>query len=560
MAASAFAQDAVRFVQTVDNAIVCENSSAAPVDFNHPDCEHLALSNIDPQGTVVWLKTTFQLPDQLTASEVPLTLHIGALSSSEVYWNGKLLGRNGVVGSSRTSEKPGLLDAAWFVPRHLMAAGDNDITIKMASFHNLIHVHTPVHYIYVAAARPASSPLTIYYMPALLTASAFVLAAVYFGFISLTDKRRVGTILIALMALFAAVQLGAESLRSLIDYAYPWQIWRLMVVVFCAAGFGICMTAYIARRFQTRWRWFVGAAVIGAAFSILQIDGFDGKSAFSLFAANVAALLAVLLPAVRGVKNARMTALALAGFMALIIWDGQSFLDRTFFVAAAVMIVALFIDQAREMRRIQLDREAVQVRAEQLELELLRRRIAPHFLMNTLNALTEWVESEPATGVKMIDALAEEFRLLGQMSHRELVPLADEIVLCRRHLEVMSYRVDKAFSLVTEGVNEKLLVPPGIIHTLIENAFTHGRFADGAEFVLSLSKADGRAELVLITPAVDAVRSPDKSAGGEGLDYVRKRLAAAFGESASFADGPGANGGWVTRIGFRDCDIECSDR
>jgi LytS/YehU family sensor histidine kinase len=127
-----------------------------------------------------------------------------------------------------------------------------------------------------------------------------------------------------------------------------------------------------------------------------------------------------------------------------------------------------------------------------------------------------------------------------------MIPLAEEIALCRRHLEVMSYRVDRAFSLSLRNVDEAEEVPPGVLHTLIENAFTHGRFADGGEFVLT-SERDGDAErLVLLTPAADSVREPLKAgSGGEGLAYVRRRLEAAFGAGVRVESGA-AGDSWRT--------------
>src|SRR5262249_34275915 len=159
-------------------------------------------------------------------------------------------------------------------------------------------------------------------------------------------------------------------------------------------------------------------------------------------------------------------------------------------------------------------------RATLLELELLKRRIAPHFLMNTLNALAEWVESDPKAGVRMIEALAGEFRLLSQISDRAMIPLSEEIALCRRHLEVMSFRVDHPFSLTVKGVDESIEVPPGVLHTLVENAFTHGRFAQGGEFELVSEMEKDGVRLVLLTPPAqraEVTRAPR----GEGLAYVR---------------------------------------
>lgn len=549
------AQQQPKIIHLVEQVVVCFGEAVAPPDFNASDCKVESLYELNPQGRVVWFKVNVELPSELIAAEAPLALRIGALASSEFYWNGELAGRNGIPGQSKTQETPGKLDAAIFIPQRLMKAGENQLVIKMSSFHNLIQVYSPVHYLYVAVASPTVSPLSFYYAPALLTAGAFVLAAVYFGLISTTDRRRFGTVLIALMALFAVGQLCAESLRGFVSYSYPWQIWRLIGVMFCAIGFALVMLIYVARRFQPKyWKALLIAAIAVVVLVVTFSPGFDFKTLFSLAALCLIALGAVIKPVFQNAKGALITAGALLGFLILIVMDQQAFLDRTFYFAAAMLTVAFFVDQAREMRRIRADRQIIRSRAEQLELELLRRRIAPHFLMNTLNALTEWVESDPATGVKMIDALAEEFRLLGQMSQQALVPLVDEVALCQRHLEVMSYRVDRKFSMEVENIDEKLAIPPGIIHTLIENAFTHGRFVGGAQFILNQSKTAGQIVLTLITPPVDAIRNADGASGGEGLAYVRKRLASAFGALASFTDGPGADGSWISRIAFTGTD------
>ena len=148
--------------------------------------------------------------------------------------------------------------------------------------------------------------------------------------------------------------------------------------------------------------------------------------------------------------------------------------------------------------------------------------------------------------MKMIEALAAEFYLLSQISDRPLIPLHEEIALCRRHLEVMSYRVDRPFSLSTRNIDETEPVPPGVLHTLVENAFTQGRFADGGEFVLASERDADRERLVLLTPTATGARELARArSSGEGLAYVRRRLEAAFGPGAHVESTASANG-WRT--------------
>jgi hypothetical protein len=417
-------------------------------------------------------------------------------------------------------------------------------------------ITTPVHYVY-AARMGITRSLLREYGPGLAATGALIAAALFFGF-SFIVNRSPGPLFIVLMSLFTVGQLWLESLRGLTSFAYPLQLWRLSAVGVLAFGFGMALTAYVAHRFvHRRWRLHVATAA-GAGLALWPIlPGFDGMALGFILGPSVVSLVAAVQGSRWRLPGALATAIALAVFIALQLVENAVFLNRTFYIAVSLLMLALIVDQARVLRRTREAEEQARRRAAMLELELLRRRIAPHFLMNTLNALAEWVESDPKTGVKMIEALAEEFRLLSQISDRPLIPLSDEIALCRRHLEVMSYRVDRPFSLATRNIDEAAEVPPGVLHTLIENAFTHGRFADGGEFVLAREDGEGASRLVLITPPSSEPQTREdqtRATGGEGLAYVRRRLEAAFGSGAR-VDSGAADRCWRTvltipRAGF----------
>src|SRR3546814_13160437 len=108
-----------------------------------------------------------------------------------------------------------------------------------------------------------------------------------------------------------------------------------------------------------------------------------------------------------------------------------------------------------------------------------------------LTALAGWIEESPHTAVRMVDALADEFRTLVDVSGRALIPLEDELALCRAHLEVMGFRRDQAFVLDARLDPDSQAVPPAVLHTLIENAFTHGGNENAsAPFVFTARKGD----------------------------------------------------------------------
>jgi LytS/YehU family sensor histidine kinase len=221
----------------------------------------------------------------------------------------------------------------------------------------------------------------------------------------------------------------------------------------------------------------------------------------------------------------------------MLLLNVASFIDFAYYASATALLLLLFVGQALELRRSQNAQSAAELRAVQLELELLKQKIQPHFLMNTLTALAEWVESSPQTGVRMIDALAAEFRAVAAMSGRPLVTVREELELCRHHLAVMGFRGNQRFELRTHGVDEQACLPPAVLHTLLENALTHNRYRDGAVFTLDTAHDGDESIYRLHSPreGTDLGGPGGSAGGGTGHGYVRSRLRAAYGDRARFS-------------------------
>ncbi|MCU0649731.1 MAG: histidine kinase [Gemmatimonadaceae bacterium] len=327
--------------------------------------------------------------------------------------------------------------------------------------------------------------------------------------------------------------------------SYPQQLWRLMLILGGAMGFGISMVAYVARRFRPlQWRAF---AIVTAGWCAvtLVIPGFDVRTWLTLVGSCAIAFVAVAPGAWRNAPEARPIAGVLLVLLVVAVVEQGLFLDRDVFLGVAVLAVLLLIDQVRQMRRLRDAEREARARSERLELELLRRRLAPHWLMNTLNAITSWIEEEPRTAVRMVEGLADEFRQLARMQDSAVVLVTEEVAACRRLLELMSLRTGTPFALTVQQLSPELRVPPGVLHTLVENALTHGSYRDGAMFTLAQRGGDASPVLEFVAPAPSA-RSTRTGDSGFGLHYVRTRLRERFGDAASVVDGPAEDGGWRT--------------
>ncbi|HOG02901.1 MAG TPA: histidine kinase [Accumulibacter sp.] len=108
-------------------------------------------------------------------------------------------------------------------------------------------------------------------------------------------------------------------------------------------------------------------------------------------------------------------------------------------------------------------------------LQSLTARIRPHFLFNSLNAVISLIRLEPRRAESALEELAELFRAL-MRDHRELVPLAAEIALCRQYLNLEKLRLGERLNVEWElaDLPPDLDVPPLLVQPLLENAVYHG--------------------------------------------------------------------------------------
>ena len=274
---------------------------------------------------------------------------------------------------------------------------------------------------------------------------------------------------------------------------------------------------------------------------------------FTVLAIFVAAAIGLTAHGVyRQQRYALPMLLVLGVFASSFLVGSTLFLDRYYFGAMALLASTLFVVQASLFRETERKVDASKLTISRLELDLLKRQIQPHFIMNTLTALSEWILTSPEQSVDMIETLSDEFRLLNEFVGKKLVPLASEIGLCRAHLKLMSYRQDQHYSLETTIETEGALMPPAVLHTLIENALTHNRYSgESTRFYLEQRSLHGDCiELTLTTPPGSSAHrtdTPDKT-GGLGLSYVRARMEESWGNNFSFSDGQSESGGWRSVI------------
>jgi two-component system sensor histidine kinase AlgZ len=181
----------------------------------------------------------------------------------------------------------------------------------------------------------------------------------------------------------------------------------------------------------------------------------------------------------------------------------------------------------------------------QSRIQALHARIRPHFLFNSMNAVASLIPVNPSLAEKVIEDLSEVFRT--SLQQASLIPLADEIDLCRRYVAIEQVRLGERLQVnwQIQGDIPATSVPSFVLQPLIENAIYHGiqRLPEGGIVDVSMVVEGKTLQLTVRNPVPVLQRSQtdqltQNNASGEkktnhmALSNISHRLQAHYGSKA----------------------------
>lgn len=152
--------------------------------------------------------------------------------------------------------------------------------------------------------------------------------------------------------------------------------------------------------------------------------------------------------------------------------------------------------------------------------ESLKNQVNPHFLFNTLNALTNLVHEDPDKAVKFIKQLSEVYRHVLATHDREVITLAEERKFLDAYLYLQQIRFGQKLKLSIQLDGVDSLVPPLVLQMLVENAIKHNVVSEEDPLEIRAYVRDGYIVVENDVNRKDVL--PDESAG-IGLDNIVKR-------------------------------------
>ncbi len=349
----------------------CESESATPPNFATDSCQTTTFAQLDPQQQSLWVQIQFDWSESDTAMSKPYGLYLFGKAASSINLNGQALGHNGHPALDAASERAGKMDSVFYIPESLLVNGNNQIVAQLSSHHGLLQLTRPMHLMAIATYGDPKRFVQQYSPFGLILLGSLLIGAVYFAALSLNRLQRPGAVYFLLLTLFAACQLAAEIVRGVISYDYPWHDLRLIAISLLSLGFGLTLLTFIAQKFSdNKLHWIYGTALVTLASFILA-PGFDAKTTLATFIPCVAALTLLLYSYFRkGKQTALGYALVLLVFILSMLFGLQFFHEFIFYLLVTLLLCYLFIEQARELKREQIKRQAEQQQVAKLEYKL----------------------------------------------------------------------------------------------------------------------------------------------------------------------------------------------
>lgn len=226
---------------------------------------------------------------------------------------------------------------------------------------------------------------------------------------------------------------------------------------------------------------------------------------------------------------------------------------------AAAIMALLHNDEARKRERLQLVAEAeanaqlaraadAERKAASTELSLLRLQLNPHFMCNTLGAVsTLIIEGRHDEANQTVEKLAGFLRDVADSGHSHDNLLSDEFDIVDTYLAIECFRFGDRLqvSLALPVDLEDALVPNFILQPLVENAIKHAVTNSTETVVLRVSARQDEDELVITVedngPDASFAQS-DSGRIGIGLQNTRSRLSLRYGNTANLEAGPAERG------------------
>ncbi|WP_162601154.1 sensor histidine kinase [Occallatibacter savannae] len=216
---------------------------------------------------------------------------------------------------------------------------------------------------------------------------------------------------------------------------------------------------------------------------------------------------------------------------------GEEFLENTAVFWAAYAI-ARGLGHYRESRQREKAMSKLAVELAEARMMALRMQINPHFLFNTMNAISSLMYSDAHAADRMMEQLSNMLRVSLARGSKQMITLQEEMEFNEMYLALQDIR---SSGRVRQEIDidphlHDALIPAMLLQPIVENAYVHGlsKVCDGAFIEIAATQVRDMMEIVVrnLGAGLASVEQSGRTGAGIGLGNIRSRLQLHLGERA----------------------------
>jgi LytS/YehU family sensor histidine kinase len=199
-------------------------------------------------------------------------------------------------------------------------------------------------------------------------------------------------------------------------------------------------------------------------------------------------------------------------------------LDGTYISTIVItLIISMFMTGRAFLvnwRQAAVDAEASKRETINAKYESLKSQVNPHFLFNSLNALTNLVYEDQDKAAKFIKQLSEVYRYVLDTRDKEVVPMNEEMKFLESYLFLQKIRFGDSLSVEINVSTKNKFIAPLALQLLVENAIKHNIASTEKPLFIKIIE---REEYIIVENSLQLKNSTEEESPGIGLDNIKSR-------------------------------------
>lgn len=202
-------------------------------------------------------------------------------------------------------------------------------------------------------------------------------------------------------------------------------------------------------------------------------------------------------------------------------------------------VISFFLNAAnflRNWKQTALDAERLKKEQMATKYESLKNQVNPHFLFNSLNALTNLVYEDQDRAADFIRQLSKVYRYVLDTRSKELVTIEEELKFVSSYLVLQKARFDEKLKVDIQLKGyEQQMVPPISIQILLENAIKHNVISNDDPLQIKVFVENDQ---LIVSNNLQKKNIPTEESAGMGLPNIISRFEFLTDQKVEIIDGP----------------------